>query len=78
MQERSFWLRNMVLAGLVAGYKCIRPLLGPHGVCRFTPTCSVYAHQALLKYGFCKGSVLAIKRICKCHPGHPGGYDPVP
>ena len=47
------------------------------GHCRFYPTCSEYTVQALEKYGFFKGSWLALKRIVKCHPFHPGGYDPL-
>jgi putative membrane protein insertion efficiency factor len=54
----------------------ISPLLGPK--CRFTPTCSQYAEQALKKYGVVKGTWLAAKRISKCHPGGNSGYDPVP
>jgi putative membrane protein insertion efficiency factor len=54
----------------------ISPLIGPK--CRFTPTCSQYAEQALKKYGLFKGTWLAIKRISKCHPGGSSGYDPVP
>jgi len=46
--------------------------------CRFTPTCSAYAYEAISKYGALKGSWLALKRILKCHPFHPGGHDPVP
>jgi putative membrane protein insertion efficiency factor len=46
--------------------------------CRFTPSCSVYGYQAVEKYGVWKGGWLAIKRIARCHPFHPGGYDPVP
>ena len=46
--------------------------------CRFVPTCSEYALEAIKKYGAIKGSWLAIKRILKCHPFHKGGYDPVP
>lgn len=46
--------------------------------CRFTPTCSEYTRQAIVKYGVLKGSLLGVKRICKCHPWHEGGYDPVP
>jgi putative membrane protein insertion efficiency factor len=47
------------------------------GKCRFYPTCSEYAVQAIEKHGVIKGVVLAAKRILKCHPFHPGGYDPV-
>jgi uncharacterized protein len=54
----------------------ISPLLGP--VCRFHPSCSRYAEQCLLVHGPIYGSLLSIKRLAKCHPFHPGGYDPVP
>ncbi|WP_046368445.1 membrane protein insertion efficiency factor YidD [Flavihumibacter petaseus] len=54
----------------------ISPLLGPK--CRYTPTCSHYALQALRKYGLWKGGWLAIKRIGRCHPWGGSGYDPVP
>ncbi|PJJ74959.1 hypothetical protein BXY57_0525 [Thermoflavifilum aggregans] len=46
--------------------------------CRFTPTCSVYAREALQKYGFLKGSYLAVRRLLRCHPFGGSGYDPVP
>jgi len=61
---------------LIRGYQnFISPLFMP--MCRFYPTCSTYFIQALEKYGIIKGSFLGIKRILKCHPFHPGGYDPL-
>ena len=66
-----------ILIWLIRGYqKFISPLFPP--TCRFYPTWSAYFIQALQKYGFFKGSYLGIKRILRCHPGNPGGYDPVP
>ena len=62
---------------LIKGYqKFISPLLGDN--CRFYPTCSAYAIEALRVHGALKGSYLAIRRILKCHPFHKGGIDPVP
>ncbi|QSX37280.1 membrane protein insertion efficiency factor YidD [Shewanella sedimentimangrovi] len=63
--------------GLVRGYQIfISPLLGPK--CRFHPTCSHYAIEAIQVHGTVKGCWFAAKRILKCHPLHPGGSDPVP
>jgi putative membrane protein insertion efficiency factor len=54
----------------------LSPLMPP--ACRFEPSCSVYAMEAFTRYGFAKGFWLSAKRLLRCHPFHPGGYDPVP
>ncbi|EFM65204.1 conserved hypothetical protein YidD [Peptostreptococcus stomatis DSM 17678] len=66
----------MACIGLVRFYQVvISPLKGP--TCRFYPTCSQYSIQAFKKYGFLKGLWLTLRRVSKCHPFHPGGYDPL-
>jgi len=66
-----------LLIGAVTGYRrLISPLLPPR--CRFEPSCSAYALEALQVHGAARGLWLAVARIARCHPFHPGGYDPVP
>jgi putative membrane protein insertion efficiency factor len=70
-----FSLPSKILIWLVRFYQvCLSPLLGP--TCRFQPTCSAYLIQAVEKYGAIRGSFRGMIRICKCHPFHPGGFDP--
>jgi len=66
-----------VLIALIRAYQWfISPLLGPH--CRFYPSCSQYACEALERHVALRGSGLALRRLLRCHPWHPGGVDPVP
>jgi putative membrane protein insertion efficiency factor len=66
-----------VLLLLLRAYKLgISPFLGQN--CRFYPSCSDYAAEAVRRHGAMQGSILATRRLCKCHPWHPGGLDPVP
>lgn len=68
----SFWVVRLV--GLYR--RLISPLLGDN--CRYRPTCSEYAQDALRTHGFLRGSWMAARRVGRCHPWHDGGYDPVP
>jgi putative membrane protein insertion efficiency factor len=64
-------------AATIVGYqRAVSPLLGRR--CRFAPSCSEYARQALLIHGAWRGTGLALWRLLRCHPFHPGGYEPVP
>ncbi|RII26115.1 MAG: membrane protein insertion efficiency factor YidD [Geobacter sp.] len=56
--------------------KWVSPLLPP--ACRFYPSCSEYSRESILRHGLVRGLWLTMLRLCKCHPFHPGGYDPVP
>ena len=86
MPSEKFWKRSLnaskrlfalPLIGLVRFYQlCISPLTPPS--CRFTPTCSQYALEALRKHGPLKGLWLAVRRLSRCHPWGGSGYDPVP
>ena len=68
---------RLLLTGLIVGYRrLISPMLGPR--CRFYPSCSAYALEAVRVHGAAKGTVLATARVCRCHPWNPGGVDHVP
>jgi len=69
-------MRSLIKAVIQAYRWLISPLLGPN--CRFYPSCSEYALEALDRHGALRGSWLAARRLLRCHPFHPGGYDPVP
>ncbi len=76
-------MKSLVLGLLTLYQKTLSPDHGPlkgafpHGVCRYHPTCSQYAKDAIQKYGTLKGSRLAAHRVARCHPRAAGGYDPV-
>jgi putative membrane protein insertion efficiency factor len=68
---------NWIVRTLFLAYRgAIRPILGSG--CRFEPSCSSFAEQSIARHGFWRGSLLGARRVLRCHPFHPGGYDPVP
>ena len=75
--RRYTGLMKTLLLGLIRGYQLmLSPFFGVH--CRFYPTCSEYAREAIEQHGSFRGSWLALKRLLRCGPWHPGGPDPVP
>jgi len=69
-------LARMLTAPIVAYRRYLSPALPAR--CRFHPSCSAYAQEAIARHGAARGTVLAVGRLLRCHPFHPGGYDPVP
>ena len=69
-------MKSLLIAFITVYQYVVRPLLGAH--CRFYPSCSEYAREAIARHGAARGTVLAARRIGRCHPWHGGGYDPVP
>lgn len=69
-------MRKVAVALIVMYQRVISPMLGP--ACRYQPTCSEYAREAIERYGLARGGWLSVRRIARCHPFHEGGYDPVP
>jgi putative membrane protein insertion efficiency factor len=68
---------SRTVVGLIRAYQlAVSPLLPP--ACRFEPSCSHYAHDAVRRHGVARGLWLALRRLGRCHPLHPGGFDPVP
>jgi putative membrane protein insertion efficiency factor len=69
-------LPNNAVRALIRVYRMtISPLLGP--ACRFAPSCSAYADEAIARHGILRGGLMALRRLLRCHPFHPGGFDPV-
>ncbi|MBX9726252.1 MAG: membrane protein insertion efficiency factor YidD [Rickettsiales bacterium] len=73
MRKLAIW----PLLGLIRLYQLsVSPWMGPN--CRYLPTCSAYAHEAIARHGACLGTWLALKRLARCHPWGGSGHDPVP
>ena len=69
-------MKLLLMGGILLYQMTISRIMPPS--CRFTPSCSQYGYEAIGKYGALKGGWMAIKRVSRCHPWNPGGYDPVP
>ncbi len=69
---------RLLLLGLIRLYRLTVSRLLPPGTCRFYPSCSEYCYEAIARHGTWRGGGLAVRRLTRCHPFHPGGLDPVP
>jgi putative membrane protein insertion efficiency factor len=74
------FLRNFVLSFTLKLIRFYQYAISPHfrPCCRYVPSCSAYAYEAVQKHGVFRGVLMALRRFLRCHPFHPGGYDPVP
>jgi len=75
-RKGTSWLARRTILGLIGAYQLVR--LGRVSPCRFTPTCSEYAKEAIERHGVGRGLALALRRLSRCRPGGPSGYDPIP
>jgi putative membrane protein insertion efficiency factor len=73
-------MRKLMILFVTKSIRFYQLAISPHfpPKCRYVPTCSNYAYEAVQKYGLCHGFFLALKRLLRCHPFHQGGYDPLP
>ena len=78
MQNKLSFSQKLAICMIRFYQSAISPITGGRAACRFTPTCSEYARQAIQKHGAIRGSWMGLKRICRCHPWGGFGYDPVP
>ena len=81
LRDLSFKLLNFprfICLGLIRGYQRTFSKMLPANTCRFYPSCSHYAYQAIYKYGAVRGVPMAVWRVLRCNPFNPGGFDPVP
>ena len=69
-------MKRLAIGAIRVYQRALSPLLPP--ACRFQPTCSEYAAEAIGRFGLMRGGLLSASRLCRCHPFHPGGWDPVP
>lgn len=78
--EQASWLTRVSARFLLWVIGAYRRFISPHTApsCRFYPSCSAYAEQAVKRYGPWRGGIMAIRRVARCHPWNPGGYDPLP
>ena len=78
MQNKLSISKRVAIAMVRMYQLAISPIIGGRAACRFTPTCSEYTRQAIEKYGAIRGTIMGVRKICRCRPAGGFGYDPVP